>query len=202
MNAMVAFNNSLGPRRSTYRATLLATVSLAALLLAAPAAFAQPIGAHAATSATTIASDAAALAAQQAATVAKKSQASLTRALQTLQALKAAQAQARAAAGAAGTGGVTDGLSAGGLIVDPRVGTSAGSDANLWVNAGMPTQTTSNGQAVVNIQQTAQRAIMTWQQFNVGRNTVLNFDQSGGNSATGNSWVALNRIDATALVEI
>src|SRR5262249_14491725 len=45
--------------------------------------------------------------------------------------------------------------------------------------------------------QTAQRAIMTWQQFNVGKNTSLYFDQRGGNSANGNDWVALNRIDAT-----
>ena len=90
---------------------------------------------------------------------------------------------------------MTDGLSAGGLIVDPRV--AAGNSSNLWVNAKLPTQTTSNGQTTVTVQQTAQRAIATWQQFNVGRNTTLYFDQSGGNSANGNSWTILNRIDAT-----
>ncbi|MDR3663325.1 MAG: filamentous hemagglutinin N-terminal domain-containing protein, partial [Mycobacterium sp.] len=61
----------------------------------------------------------------------------------------------------------------------------------------LPTQSVSGGQTTVTVQQTAQRAIMTWQQFNVGRNTTLYFDQSAGNSSNGNSWVALNRIDAS-----
>jgi filamentous hemagglutinin family protein len=184
------------PRRRN-RAALLAGVSMAALLMAIPHAIARPLSFYAATSATRIASDAAAQAAQQAATIAQQSRASLTRAIQAIQALKTVQSQAQAAARSAATGGVTDGLSAGGLIVDPRV--SPGSAGNLWVNASQPSQTTSNGLTTVTITQTAPRAIMTWQQFNVGRNTILNFDQSGGNSADGNSWVALNRIDASGV---
>ena len=79
----------------------------------------------------------------------------------------------------------------------PAVHWVAAGTANLWVNANLPTQTTTGGQTTVTVQQTAQRAIMTWQQFNVGQNTTLYFDQSGGNSSNGNSWIALNRIDAT-----
>ncbi len=104
-------------------------------------------------------------------------------------------AERGAGGGQRGADAVTDGLSAGGLVVDPRV--IAGTDPNLWVNASAPTQSSSGGQTIVTVQQNSQRAIMTWQQFNVGRNTLLNFDQSGGDSANGNSWVALNRIDAT-----
>ena len=58
-------------------------------------------------------------------------------------------------------------------------------------------QTTSNGQTLVTVQQTAQRAVTTWESFNVGQTTTVNFDQSGGNTSTGNNWVMLTRIDAT-----
>jgi filamentous hemagglutinin family protein len=174
------------------RKALFASVSALALVLGAlQAAHARPLGYSAAYSATTSTSDAAMAASQQAAAVAKQAQSSLTRAVQSIQAMQNA---ARAAAQSAG-GSVPNGLTAGGLVVDPRV--VAGTDSNLWVNASLPTQTTSNGQTAVAIQQTSQRAVMTWQQFNVGANTTVNFDQSGGNSANGNNWVALNRIDAT-----
>jgi filamentous hemagglutinin family protein len=140
--------------------------------------------------------NAAAAAAQQAAATAKQSQNAMARATQAIQAMQAVQAAARnAAQGAANV--VTNGLGPGGLVVDPRV--LARTDANLWVNAKLPTQTTGNGETTVTIQQTAQRAVMTWQQFNVGKNTIVDFDQSGGNSATGNNWIALNRIDATGV---
>ncbi len=186
-------------RRHARHFALLASVSIMALTLASSPASAISVGsrASAATSAPTIASDAARAAAQQAQEAAQRAQQSLSRATQALRSMQDIQAAARAAAQAqqAQTSRVTDGLSAGGLIVDPRV--AAGNSGNLWVNAKLPTQTTSNGQTTVTVQQTAQRAIATWQQFNVGRNTTLYFDQSGGNSANGNSWTILNRIDAT-----
>src|SRR5262249_48947689 len=138
--------------------------------------------------------------------IAKQSQASLARTTQALQAMRAAQAAARAAAAGAASPNVSDGLTPGcvtscGLVVDPRVQAAwdANATPNLWVNASQPTPTTSNGLTTVTVTQSAQRAIMTWQQFNVGRNTTLYFDQTGGNSANGNSWVALNRIDATGV---
>jgi filamentous hemagglutinin family protein len=179
------------------RQTLLAGTSALALMWAMPVAHARPLG-YSAFSATTVASDAAQAASQQAAAIAKQAQSSLTRATQAIQAMQAVQNAARAAAAAGQTTNVTDGLSAGGLVVDPRV--TAGPASNLWVNANLPTQSATGGQTTVTVQQTAQRAIMTWQQFNVGANTTLYFDQSAGNSAAnGNSWVALNRVDATGV---
>ncbi len=63
-------------------------------------------------------------------------------------------------------------------------------------NANLPTQSTSNGQTVVTIQQTAQKAILTWSSFNVGQNTTAYFNQSAGTAADGsNGWVALNRVN-------
>lgn len=178
---------------SSFHAALLTTVSALALLVHAMPAEARQLGYAGAFSATIAASEAAQAAAQQAAAMAKQSANALTRATQALQSMQAVQNAARAAASTA-PASVTNGLSAGGLIVDPRI---AAGTPNLWVNANLPTQSSSGGQTTVTVQQTSQRAIMTWQQFNVGRNTILNFDQSGGDSANGNSWVALNRIDAT-----
>ncbi|HEX3503123.1 MAG TPA: filamentous hemagglutinin N-terminal domain-containing protein, partial [Xanthobacteraceae bacterium] len=121
---------------------------------------------------------------------------SLTRATLAVQTVQAVQTAARNLALSASSS-VPNGLAAGGLVVDPRV--TSGSDPNLWANANLPIESTSNGTTTVTIQQTAQRAIMTWQHFNVGKNTIVDFDQSGGNSANGNNWVALNRIDATGV---
>lgn len=180
-----------------FRSAFLRGVSAVALVLAASGAAARPLGVSYKTSATSAASEAAVAAAAAAQAAARQSQASINRALQAIQAMRAVQGAARSAAGAAGTNGVTDGLSSGGLIVDPRV--RAGTDATLWVNANLPTQTTSNGQTTVTVQQTSQRAVMTWQQFNVGRNTIVNFDQSAGNSSNGNNWIALNRVDASGV---
>ncbi len=166
---------------SSFHTALLTTVSALALLTHAMPAQARPLfGSGGTFSAATVASDAAQAASQQAAAMAKQSMNSLTRATQALQAMQGVQNAARVAASAAPTS-VTNGLSAGGLIVDPRIAAGA---PNLWVNANLPTQSSSGGQTTVTVQQTAQRAIMTWQQFNVGANTTLYFDQSAGNSAT------------------
>src|SRR5262249_52891696 len=61
-----------------------------------------------------------------------------------------------------------NGLAPGWLQVAPGVAT----DPSLWQNADLPTQSTSNGQTTVTIQQTAQKAILTWSQFNVGKDTT------------------------------
>lgn len=191
----------IGSTHITRQMLLAGTSALALVLGGTDSALAYRLGRTATTAAPLIASDAAAAASQQAAAIAKQSQASLSRATQAIMAMQAAQAAARNLAvngsGSPGTNlpKVTDGLTPGGLVVDPRV--TAGTDPNLWINAKAPTQTTNGGQTTVTIQQTDQRAVLTWQQFNVGKNTVVDFDQSGGNSANGNNWVALNRIDAT-----
>jgi filamentous hemagglutinin family protein len=86
---------------------------------------------------------------------------------------------------------VPNGLGAGGLQIAPGVG----SDPTLWQNANLPTQSNANGQTTVTIQQTAQKSILTWNTFNLGKNTTAYFNQSAGTAADGsNNWVALNRI--------
>lgn len=199
MTAPLAASRTRHARRTGVRraggAILLAGVSMLALLAAATPAVARnlfgPAGGNVSASAS--AQAAAAAAARQAAAMAQQSMQSLTKATQALQALQAAQAAARnAAAASAVASTVADGLSAGGLIVDPRVAI----DATLWKNISAPTQTQSGSQTVVTLTQTSQRAIATWQQFNVGANTTVHFDQSAGNSANGNAWTVLNRVDA------
>ncbi|WP_159729612.1 filamentous haemagglutinin family protein [Methylosinus sp. Ce-a6] len=131
--------------------------------------------------------------AEQAAKIAKQSQDSLVRATQALQSMQAVQAAARAAAAGAASN-IADGLSLGGagklpgLVVDPRVSATP----NLWINADLPTQSSSDGRTTVTIKQTAPQAVMTWLYYNVSPNTTVVYDQQGNPS-----WVALNRIDAT-----
>ncbi|MGH6644599.1 MAG: filamentous hemagglutinin N-terminal domain-containing protein, partial [Bradyrhizobium sp.] len=68
-------------------------------------------------------------------------------------------------------------------------------DPSLWQGADAPTQTSSNGQTTVTVKQDASKAILNWETFNVGRETTLHFDQTGGTQANGsNNWVALNRV--------
>lgn len=120
-----------------------------------------------------------------------QSLANLTRAAQAIAAQMAAQRSAQQAAQKQ-TSPVPNGLTAGGLAVASGIS----SNPSLWQNANLPTQTTSNGQTTVQVKQTAQKAILTWNSFNVGRNTTLYFDQSGGNQTNGsnNNWIALNRV--------
>ena len=94
---------------------------------------------------------------------------------------QAAQAAARQAALANGSS-VPDGLVEGGLKVDTDSLTKG------WINANAPTQTTANGKTTVAIQQTADKAILNWETFNVGKNTILSFAQDA-------SWAVLNRVN-------
>jgi len=93
---------------------------------------------------------------------------------------QAAQQAARLAA--MNGGGVPDGLADGGLKIDTDSLTKG------WLNANAPTQTTADGKTVVSIQQTADRAILNWETFNVGKNTILSFLQQP-------SWAVLNRVN-------
>ncbi|MDB5609255.1 MAG: filamentous hemagglutinin [Bradyrhizobium sp.] len=181
------------PHRSIHRTALLAGASALVLMLVMPVAHARQLGGGGGQSfsAATSAAAAAALSAQQAATMTQQSMKSLTRATQALQAMQAVQNAARSAALSAPSN-VPNGLGAGGLQVAPGVGT----DPTLWQNANLPTQSTSNGQTTVTIQQTAQKAILTWSSFNVGKNTTAYFNQSAGTATDGsNGWVALNRVN-------
>jgi filamentous hemagglutinin len=126
---------------------------------------------------------------------------SLARTSNALNAVKAMQAAARAAAAGRNAGmnpnapgtplpNVPNGLAAGGLQVDPGV---IGGTA-VWRGANLPTQSQAAGRTLVNIKQTQQTALLSWQTFNVGRETTLNFDQSAG-EASANKWIAFNKVN-------
>src|SRR5271165_334803 len=85
---------------------------------------------------------------------------------------------------------VPNGLTKGGLQVAP----GATANSALWQNANLPTQSISGGQTTVTITQTAPKAILTWQTFNVGKNTTADFDHNAGTQNGTNNWIALNRI--------
>lgn len=77
---------------------------------------------------------------------------------------------------------VRDGLGDGGLKIDDDALTKG------WFNASGPVQSSKDGTTTVSIAQTADKAILNWETFNVGRNTVVDFDQQAG-------WSLLNRIN-------
>ena len=115
--------------------------------------------------------------------------ANLNMAARNVAAQQAMQAAARQAA-LNSNSTVPDGLGEGGLKVDTNSLTAG------WINANGPTQSTSGGKTLVDIKQTGEKAILNWETFNVGKNTIVNFDQKGGSKADGsNSWVALNRVN-------
>ncbi|MDE5458292.1 filamentous hemagglutinin N-terminal domain-containing protein [Bradyrhizobium sp. CSA112] len=185
MAARIAMPSIMSVRRGP-RHALLAGVSIAALLACAEA-MARPLGGQAPNpSAATVA--AAQSGAQQAARAAQQAQNSLKRATQAIQAMQAAQSAARAAANAAPSV-VPNGLGPGGLQVAP--GAIPGSE--LWRGANLPTEASVNGRTKVNIKQTQQKAILTWQTFNVGHETDLTFDQKAG-GADASQWSVLNRV--------
>ena len=96
----------------------------------------------------------------------------------------AAQQAAQAAGRQAAFGQVSnvpDGLGKGGLQVDNSL-------TQGWTNAKGPTQSQSGGKTTVTIEQTADKAILNWETFNVGRNTTVDFQQQS-------SWAVLNRVN-------
>ncbi|AOJ66218.1 filamentous hemagglutinin [Burkholderia ubonensis] len=106
-------------------------------------------------------------------------------------------AQQNAAAAAARLpSSVPNGLAPGGL----QVAAGAINDPNnpvLWFNANAPQQSVdANGHVNVDVRQTGQNAVLTWETMNVGRQTTLNFDQSAGTQTNGaNNWAVLNRVN-------
>ncbi|WP_027580552.1 filamentous haemagglutinin family protein [Bradyrhizobium sp. Ai1a-2] len=179
----------LRSRLNSRRALLLVGASTVAIAVSS-GAHARPFGSWGSTTAATqAAANAAQAAAQQAAQAAQNTQASMARAAQAVQALRAAQSAARNLAANAPSA-IPNGLNVGGLVPDSGLrAPGVANDVTSWVGANTPTQTTSNGQTTVNIEQTQQSALLNWQNFNVGRDTTVNFDQKG--NAT---WSALNRV--------
>jgi filamentous hemagglutinin family protein len=139
--------------------------------------------------------------ATQARTNALDAMARTTRAIQSVQAMQNA-ARAAAIAGPNNLGvnpnnttqqlrDVTNGLGPDGLDPAGKAGT------NFWQAAKDPTQTISGGQTTVNVQQTSQQAVLSWNKFNVGKQTTLNFDQSAG-GANVNQWIVFNKVTDTS----
>ncbi|WP_414158071.1 filamentous hemagglutinin family protein [Pseudomonas sp. BNK-45] len=96
----------------------------------------------------------------------------------------AAQQAAQAAARQAAFGTVSqipDGLGQGGLKVDNSL-------TQGWINAKGPVQSQSGGKTTVTIEQTADKAILNWETFNVGRNTTVDFQQQS-------NWALLNKVN-------
>ncbi len=93
---------------------------------------------------------------------------------------QAAQKAARASAQNASS--VPDGLAQGGLKVDANPLTAG------WLNAKAPVQTQGDGGTMVAIEQTADKAILNWETFNVGKNTTVDFQQN-------KNWAVLNRVN-------
>ncbi len=124
----------------------------------------------------------------QAAAIAQQSQSELSRIATALAAMQTAQSTARNIAQSAPST-VPDGLTAGGLV--PDSGLAAPGVANpvhTWIGAETPTQSSAGGQVNVSINQTAAKAILSWNDFNVGKNTTVTFNQQQP------TWVALNKI--------
>ena len=122
--------------------------------------------------------------AQQSAAARQKLQTSIENLSLAAQAIAAQQAAQRAAREAALANGasVPDGLAEGGLKVD------TGSLTAGWLNARDPVQTVADGKTTVTIEQTADKAILNWETFNVGKQTTVDFKQD-------TSWAALNRVN-------
>nr|WP_174505903.1 filamentous haemagglutinin family protein [Acinetobacter sp. Marseille-Q1620] len=127
---------------------------------------------------------------QQAAQRTQRTMGDMSRTLQAI--VSAQQAQSAAHQLSINTpNNIPNGLGSGGL----QVADGVGKDATLWQNAKLPTQEVKDGKTQVKIEQTDQKAILSWKQFNVGTDTVVHFDQSAGKQVNGaNEWVALNRI--------
>ncbi|MBH4370716.1 filamentous hemagglutinin family protein [Pseudomonas aeruginosa] len=95
---------------------------------------------------------------------------------------QAVQAAGRQAALAAPTD-IPDGLGEGGLKVDASLPFE-----QAWQNAKAPVQSQADGRTTVTVEQTADRAILNWETFNIGRQTTLQFDQQS-------NWAVLNRVN-------
>ncbi|MFM7272475.1 MAG: filamentous hemagglutinin N-terminal domain-containing protein, partial [Gammaproteobacteria bacterium] len=138
---------------------------------------------------------------EQARLQASRSIENLNRAAAAIVAAQAAQSAARQLA-LQGVSTVPNGLAPGGLVVaagaaehaaDPAV--CAATNSCLWQNAALPVQSQADGRSVVTVGQSAKKAILSWDSFNVGKQTTLQFDQSAGRQSDGsNEWIALNRV--------
>lgn len=100
-----------------------------------------------------------------------------------------ANAVARQAARAAAQT-VRNGLGDGGLKAVSNPTTQiGGTGLQIWIGAGQPTETRNGDAFNVTVNQTQSRALLSWESFNIGRDTTLTFDQKGNTD-----WVVVNRV--------
>lgn len=127
---------------------------------------------------------------QRANQVLQRSLTNLNNTVAAIAAQQAVQASGRAAA-LATTQTIQNGLGGNGLNV------VIGADGKpLFINAEGPVQTDANGKTLVSIKQTADKAILNWETFNIGRDTTLQFQQNA-------DWAVLNKVNnATAPSQI
>ncbi len=62
-----------------------------------------------------------------------------------------------------------------------------------WQGAELPIESTNGGALTVTIRQTDARAVLSWDRFDVGSNTTLQFDQTVAGVAQ-RDWIAVNRV--------
>jgi filamentous hemagglutinin family protein len=133
------------------------------------------------------------LAQQQAAAVASQSANQLSKITAALQSMQTMQTAARNLS-LAGPSSVPDGLQTGGLVPDSGLARAGvANPVRDWTGAATPTAATAGGRTTVTINQTAAQAILSWNSFNVGRDTTVQFNQQQA------SWVALNQISASGV---
>lgn len=103
----------------------------------------------------------------------------------------AAREAARAAAQSVPNGLVKGGLEAAVTTKVANLADTAGQGLQVWQGADLPTQsvTASTGAVNVTVNQTDSRALLSWNSFNVGRDTTLTFNQQGHSD-----WVVVNRV--------
>lgn len=170
-----------------FRNRLLIGASLATLTLAGTV-HAQNFGERTAVDPAVAAAQAAQKAASQNASAqvaAERTRASLQHASRLRAQMDAAQKAAREAALAA-QANIPNGLGQDGLQPAPGIQI----DPSLWTGAKSPTQSQgANGRTQVIVDQTQDKAILTWDSFNVGRETDLTFDHHGNSH-----WISLNRV--------
>jgi filamentous hemagglutinin family protein len=179
----------IGIRRA-FEKSMLGAVSLLALMVASDLGEARSLTPGTNTVAPTAAAVQAGIAAaQQAAGATMQAQASLARAAAALAAARKLQFDAAASAQ---TSSVPNGLTPGGLMPsggtasDPLAGVRT--NAEKWRNADLPTQSADGSRVRVDINQRDKKAILSWDTFNVGASTTVNFNQAASD------WIALNRV--------
>jgi filamentous hemagglutinin family protein len=178
---------TMQPRRACLR-RLLGSTGLALLALGsqAPRALAAGVLSQGSVGLAPVASSLVAnlAAEQQAQSVGLQAQNQLSRIATAMRAMQTLQTSARNLALTA-PNTVPNGLAPNGLVPNSPAS---------WTAAQAPVQSNISGRTTVTINQTAAQALLSWNSFNVGAHTTVDFNQQGNSN-----WVALNQISPTGM---